>query len=1240
MATISNHLRGTSELMLIADIKDGFVQQPERLVSHATRLGQLLELLLQGRRVAAEVRLLPGAGPIERLDTIFSTQWAIRQRPQRAELIVSAVFDSSWESYCRNLQTNAGELLDAIFCHCTGYEQHTCVDAGYEKFSSWLRERQVQTRFFHTATPDLTVTDLRGLRRFASGDLDVRTPIPSVEQAEALLRNAWPAPSAASRQARAIEREHLLNSMIALAGSFPASEKVSERRNARDVYEAAVRSLLESSLDADLQRRARELGLLPSAASAGGKREVDAPIPPSPNDIQHDILTTRNDGSTWENRIKHGCLVMIQCDDSEAALSLLRALLPRISREQTNDAGLQLNLALTHAGMTRLGLSESTLELLPPEFRQGMESRAGLLGDVGPHAHPDTWERLSVNWPRPSQQTTSLSCVDVVLLVQRVVLEKDWTENDHIFAAKHPLFKDVKELKLEQAGVHILHVQPLRRYSTDHFGLGEESQPASQPILPWPPTATGEPSAKSRQSRHEIPLGEVLLGHRNRHGGVAEWALDPAGRWLFENGTFLVVRKLQQDVAAFRSHIARCARELGVSAPLVQGWILGRNPADGRTLAAPGAPNPGNEFDYSSPEAAYCPRHAHVRRANPRLADSPRILRRSFPYGSEYDPAANDTERGLMFMAYNASIAEQFEVIQRWLNGGNATGLPSIVNDLIAGVPQSAGAVRDTPGNGTERLPPPERPFVSLRWGLYAFVPSLSAIARLLEQSAQPVGRYTDHAAAKKATKAAREPSTASVARRARRSTTARAPLPAKPAEPPLATPPEPRADLDGLEARGRRTISEILGIENAARQREAWKEVLEEPTRVADARAVWAAIGEPSMSARLASDFPRYAAGLLASPPSTLPTPYGLLVSRYAHASEILNDDGARFSVDAYRQRFGATIGAHYLGFDRKDAAYDDSAPRANEYLSGLPLDGVYRAANRATSSILAKAAPATIELPGSVDLVELALNGIGSVAADYLFTREYCGDRIADFVRPFIPISRYCFQPYPDSKLKAQAEEAGKKLMHDSEVALLSGPFADHLRKKPRGSYDDESLVRLALIGAMVGFAPPAVAHVIFVLTRWLQSGQLQRHARKSPESRRRALLTTMTEVPVPPTLYRTIRSGARLGDRDLSPLVTAFGCEFVVVGTQSVTLDARRQRLSSGATGDGNEWQWLFGGDRRDTSQPGAGSSALPAVHGCPARSPAVAAISGIVDAVSNYPDARLCGPQRLIPGKALR
>ena len=46
----------------------------------------------------------------------------------------------------------------------------------------------------------------------------------------------------------------------------------------------------------------------------------------------------------------------------------------------------------------------------------------------------------------------------------------------------------------------------------------------------------------------------------------------------------------------------------------------------------------------------------------------------------------DDADRGLVFMAYNAHLAEQFEVVQRWVAGGNASGGYSAQSDPLLGV--------------------------------------------------------------------------------------------------------------------------------------------------------------------------------------------------------------------------------------------------------------------------------------------------------------------------------------------------------------------------------------------------------------------------------------------------------------------------------------------------------------------------------------------------------------------------
>ena len=97
------------------------------------------------------------------------------------------------------------------------------------------------------------------------------------------------------------------------------------------------------------------------------------------------------------------------------------------------------------------------------------------------------------------------------------------------------------------------------------------------------------------------------------------------------------------------------------------------------------------------------------------------------PQGRDHD------ERGLLFMAYNASIAEQFEVIQRWLTGGNSSGMSSTQADPFLGVPQlgQPTVYRFSHGDRVVRVDLGDQPLTQLEWGLYALVPSIALLGKL-----------------------------------------------------------------------------------------------------------------------------------------------------------------------------------------------------------------------------------------------------------------------------------------------------------------------------------------------------------------------------------------------------------------------------------------------------------------------------------------------------------------------------
>ena len=257
-----------------------------------------------------------------------------------------------------------------------------------------------------------------------------------------------------------------------------------------------------------------------------------------------------------------------------------------------------------------------------------------------------------------------------------------------------------RALRAPDSGLELAHAQPaaLLGEQREHFGFTDGfSQPAIEGVaredvrgqgipykrLPWWPL--------SRTRWRAIKPGEFVLGYEDEDRGPAPAPPAPFDR----NATYMVWRKLHQDVGGFRAQLAEQARRLELDEELVAAKLVGRWRDGSPLVLRPDGPDPAlgndklraNDFRYGDdPLGLRCPRGAHVRRTNPRdtlgwegrLTARHRILRRGMPYGPPLpDGAADDGEaRGLLFVCLQASIARQFEIVQsQWCNDGNAFGL-------------------------------------------------------------------------------------------------------------------------------------------------------------------------------------------------------------------------------------------------------------------------------------------------------------------------------------------------------------------------------------------------------------------------------------------------------------------------------------------------------------------------------------------------------------------------------------
>ncbi len=424
-----------------------------------------------------------------------------------------------------------------------------------------------------------------------------------------------------------------------------------------------------------------------------------------------------------------------------------------------------VNVAFTADGLRALGLPETCAKTFPREFQEGIwtgPQRPCDLGDTGASA-PEQWQ---LGGPRNSP-------VHAVLILH----------------AETPAALQTRCARWETRTATCHGVSIVAREFGSRPGHGKEpfgfrdgiSQPDIQGI---------------KHGGVGVSTGEFILGYPNEYGyhtvnPLLDAADDPkallsdsaspqhSGKRDFGlNGTFVVYRKLAQDVAAFWRFLeSESVRLHGVADPAYMVWLaaklVGRWPSGAPLTLAPECDDPAlqdaNEFSYAAadPRGLGCPFGAHIRRSNPRDLIRPagpaeslrmsarhRILRRGKPYGPPlFDLTVldrlNDRQglqailglrddgqsRGLHFFCINASIKSQFEFMQQvWANNPHFNGLRGCRDPLIG----DNGQTRDpssllVPGKELDHRTAPMPRFVTVLGGAYLFMPSRRAMAYLAQ---------------------------------------------------------------------------------------------------------------------------------------------------------------------------------------------------------------------------------------------------------------------------------------------------------------------------------------------------------------------------------------------------------------------------------------------------------------------------------------------------------------------------
>lgn len=431
---------------------------------------------------------------------------------------------------------------------------------------------------------------------------------------------------------------------------------------------------------------------------------------------------------------------------------LRRALTDVTSGEENKDGRYRFNVAFSARGLAALGLDEQDLATFQREFVQGMAhpERSNVLGDRYSD-DPEHWQFGNDHEP-----------VDAVAMLYARTDEELQERSDELEKAfdKFGIARLIEDVALppdgrEHFGFADGLAQPFIRGSGRRRNPGEAKIATGELVLGYPNAyglVTSVPSAKQRRGTREHPFpvpgtARVSFGH---------------------NGTYLVLRKLRQDVAGFwrycwEAALAEQAPDPGERAKLIAARMVGRWPNGVALVEAPEAeqaPVAGlNDFAFRErdPDGVRCPFGAHIRRANPRdmfgsdakegLRDANlhRMVRRGRAYGPKLQgsmPRADDgVERGLYFVALNANLRRQFEFVQQtWINSCKFAGL-SAERDPLVGKEAFDFDDQPVPRVFTAQARPVRQRYeglpkvVQVRGGEYFFLPGLRALNFLCDGS-------------------------------------------------------------------------------------------------------------------------------------------------------------------------------------------------------------------------------------------------------------------------------------------------------------------------------------------------------------------------------------------------------------------------------------------------------------------------------------------------------------------------
>jgi len=433
--------------------------------------------------------------------------------------------------------------------------------------------------------------------------------------------------------------------------------------------------------------------------------------------------------------------LFLTLSDTAKARDWLLLIIPRITVAQRPEGAgdkkrpeYAINIAFTNAGIEKFNLP--FVSGFSEEFTEGIaeEHRARRLGDDGNSA-PELWEIKEKD-------------IHLLLMVQAPTA-------DLLKELSDELTKQYQQYGITEGAPSQHGFQPAD--NKEHFGFTDS---ISQPFIENSP-------ANPRGQQSCVRAGEFILGYHNEynlipptptlkaeddlHGNLPALYFDHKLKDFGQNGTYLVFRKLYQDVAKFHAYLDANTRDQA-HRDLVAAKFVGRWPSGTPLVMSPEADNPDvkdkNAFFYMNNDAQglKCPYGAHIRRVNPRdsLGSDPiqslktvnhhRILRRGIQYGERLSGTRDDgADRGILFLCLNADIRRQFEFMQQsWINNPKFADLYNDRDPITGNNKDLADDTREYDMT-IPSIPVREKfkgmpRFVHVKGGAYFFLPGIAAL--------------------------------------------------------------------------------------------------------------------------------------------------------------------------------------------------------------------------------------------------------------------------------------------------------------------------------------------------------------------------------------------------------------------------------------------------------------------------------------------------------------------------------